>query len=104
MWMSIVLPLLAVTVAPLLAVLAYSNIRTAGGRRYFTAFDERDRNPPPEAGDCRRYQGPAHVVSRFMDLLGYAWPLLRVYLWRAISPTFREKIMIVTATANDCPQ
>lgn len=104
MWTNIILTFFIALILPPLAGLVYSFIRTDGGRRYDLRFFEKDRIARPRSGDKRRYQGPGHLVSRAVDLLRYAYPLLRVYVFRAIPPGFREKIMIVTAMGNDCPQ
>ena len=104
MWINMIFAfLIALGLLPL-AVVAYSFARTAGGRRYDTRFFEKDRIAQPRSGDKRRYQGAGHLVIRAGDLLRYAYPLLRVYVFRAIPPGFREKIMIVTAMGNSCPQ
>lgn len=85
-----------------LAIVIYSFVRTAGGRRYDLTFFEKDRGNRPGLAVKRRYRGAGHILFRVYDLLGYAYPLVRVYAFRALSPGFREKIMLVTAMGNDC--
>lgn len=50
----------------------------------------------------RRYRSPGHLLRHLGDLAGNIPAIARVYALRAISPAFREQIMIVTAMANDC--
>jgi hypothetical protein len=50
----------------------------------------------------RFYKNPSHFLHHFRELLCIQVPMAEVYLLRAIAPTFRERIMIVTATANQC--
>jgi hypothetical protein len=85
-----------------LAAVGYSLIWTAGGVRYDLSFYEKDQGHQPGTVFRRRYRSPGHFLYRFFDLTRYAWPLVQVYGLRAISPGFREKIMITTAMANNC--
>ena len=87
-----------------LFILACSFVRTAGGLPPDLSFDRRDRCRRSGYTGKRRFQSPGHLLRRCADTLGYAYPLLQVYLFRKISPAFREKIMIITAMANQCPQ
>ncbi len=98
-WTIVVVPGL-----PLLLVLIGSLVYTAAGRRCFPSFYEKDRCGQPGTVVKRQYRGPGHVLFRLLDLLGYTFPLLRVYVLRTLSPAFREKIMITTAMANRCAQ
>lgn len=50
----------------------------------------------------RRYRSLPQVTHHLTELASQTVPLARVYLLRAISPAFREQVMIVTALANDC--
>jgi hypothetical protein len=50
----------------------------------------------------RFYMNPSHFLHHFRELLCIQVPMAEVYLLRAIAPTFRERIMIVTAMANQC--
>jgi hypothetical protein len=50
----------------------------------------------------RRYRTPAQLVHHLQELIGLTPPLAQIYLLRAITPAFREQIMIVTAQSNDC--
>jgi hypothetical protein len=52
----------------------------------------------------RRYKNPGHLFHHLKELAGLAVPLSKVYVLRALPPSFREQIMIVTAMANECPQ
>ena len=50
----------------------------------------------------RRYRSPGHLLHHLGELAGNILPIARVCVLRAITPAFREQIMIVTAMANDC--
>ena len=50
----------------------------------------------------RRYRSPGHLLHHLWELAGFALPLFEVYVLRALSPVFREQIMIVTAMADEC--
>lgn len=50
----------------------------------------------------RRYRSPGHFIHHTRELAGLLVQIREVYLLRSLSPAFREKIMIVTAMANDC--
>jgi hypothetical protein len=50
----------------------------------------------------RRYRSPGHLLHHQWELAGLAVPLFEVYVLRALSPAFREQIMIVTAMADEC--
>ena len=104
MGIQIIVTLLAGLILMLMAVFIWSFIRTTAGTRYDLSFYERDKAYQPGAVVKRRYQNAGHLLYRLIDTLRYAYPILRVYLLRALSPKFREKIMITTATANSCPQ
>jgi len=52
----------------------------------------------------RRYNSPGHFFHHLKELAGLSVPLLRVYVLQALSPSFREQVMIVTAMADACPQ
>ncbi|MFH1149558.1 MAG: hypothetical protein V1748_03695 [Actinomycetota bacterium] len=57
----------------------------------------------PEAGESRRrYRSLSHAHHHARQLTSLLVPVTEVYLLRAISPAFREQIMIVTAMSNDC--
>jgi hypothetical protein len=51
----------------------------------------------------RRYRSPGHVLHHALELAGASLPLARVYVLRAIPPSLREQVMIVTAMSNACP-
>lgn len=50
----------------------------------------------------RVWHGPGHVAFHLREFLALAFPLSAVYVLHAISPAFRERIMLVTALANGC--
>ena len=50
----------------------------------------------------RRFESPGHFIYHLKDLLSIQVPIAEIYLLRAITPTFRERIMLVTAFANEC--
>lgn len=51
----------------------------------------------------RRYLSAGHALHHLKEAVGLARPTAEVYLRQAISPAFREMIMITTATADNCP-
>lgn len=56
-----------------------------------------------EEGETRRsFRTPSHFLHHLRELLAVQFPVAEVYLLRAISPAFRERIMLVTAYANEC--
>jgi hypothetical protein len=56
-----------------------------------------------EEGLSRRsFRSPSHFLHHLRGLLSVQTPIAEVYLMRAISPAFRERIMLVTAYANEC--
>jgi hypothetical protein len=56
-----------------------------------------------EEGSARRsYRSLSHFLYHLRELLSVQVPITEVYLMRAISPAFRERIMLVTAYANEC--
>ena len=50
----------------------------------------------------RTFRGLPHLLYHLKRVLRLQVPLAEVYLLRAISPVFRERIMLVTAMANSC--
>jgi hypothetical protein len=50
----------------------------------------------------RRFRTPAQFAHHLRELIGLTPPLAQIYVLRAITPAFREQIMIVTAQSNDC--
>jgi len=72
-----------------------------GGRERELSMHEDDW-PDLTSGKPRRYRSPGHALHHARELLGLTRPATEVYLLRAISPAFREQIMIVTAMSNDC--
>ena len=50
----------------------------------------------------RRYRSPGHLLHHLWELAGLAVPIFEVYALRALSPAFREQIMLVTAMADNC--
>ena len=59
---------------------------------------------PEEGGPAapRTWRGPGQFFHHLREMAALTAPLARVYLARAISPAFRERIMLVTARANSC--
>lgn len=102
MWADILIGLLVVLGGLIAAAIGYSFVRTAGGTRYDLFFDEKDKCYAPGAVVKRKYRNPGHLLSRLTDTLRYFYPVFRVYILRALSGKFREKIMITTAMANRC--
>jgi hypothetical protein len=50
----------------------------------------------------RRFETTGHLFHHLKDLLSIQVPIAEVYLLRAITAAFRERIMLVTALANEC--
>jgi hypothetical protein len=55
-----------------------------------------------EGDSHRRYRSWRQASHHLKELARLAPQLAEVYLRRSISPAFREEIMLVTATCNDC--
>lgn len=56
-----------------------------------------------EEGSGRRsYRSLSHYLFHLRELMSVQAPIAEVYLMRAITPAFRERIMLVTAYANEC--
>jgi hypothetical protein len=55
-----------------------------------------------EGSSRRTYRSLSHFLFHLRELLSVQIPMAEVYLLRAISPAFRERIMLVTAYANEC--
>ena len=51
----------------------------------------------------RRYRSPGHLLHHLRELAALGVPLARVYALRALTPAFREQIMITTALTDSCP-
>lgn len=51
----------------------------------------------------RYYKSTGHFLHHLGELTTLTVPAFESYVMRAIEPTFREQIMLVTAMANDCP-
>jgi hypothetical protein len=75
-----------------------SGIRT----RLNTSFYDKDRFNHPGQFVQRKFRNPLHFLHNLYDLITYTPDLIRVYLGRAISPRFREMIMLTVASTNDC--
>jgi hypothetical protein len=65
-------------------------------------FLEKDKFHTPGQFVKRKFKDPLHFLHNLADLLTYTPDLFRVYIGRAISPAFREKIMLTVAGSNDC--
>lgn len=55
-----------------------------------------------EGASRRSYRSGSHFLYHLRELASVQVPLAEVYLRRAMSPAFRERIMLVTAYANAC--
>lgn len=56
-----------------------------------------------DEGETRRsFRNPSHFLYHLRELLAVQVTVAEVYLSRTISPAFRERIMLVTAYANEC--
>jgi len=102
MWIQIILNFLIVIGFLLAISVIYSFIRTAGGTRYDLSFYEKDRCHQPGVMVKRRYKSAGHLLHRLLDTLQYSYPIFRVYILRALSAKFREKIMLTAAITNQC--
>jgi hypothetical protein len=67
-----------------------------------TLFSEKDKFHNPGQFVQRHFKEPLHFLHNLFDLLTYTPDLIRVYFGRAISPRFREMIMLTVASTNDC--
>jgi hypothetical protein len=67
-----------------------------------TLFYEKDKLHRPGQFVQRQFKDPIHFLHNLVDLLTYTPDLIRVYFGRAISPGFREMIMLTVASTNDC--
>ncbi len=63
---------------------------------------ERDWSPYEEGSARRAFHGVSHFLYHLRELLAVQAPIAEIYLLQAIPPDLREKIMLVTATANEC--
>lgn len=70
--------------------------------RLNTSFYEKDKFHTPGRFVQRKFRDPLHFLHNLFDLFTYTPDLFRVYLGRAISPGFREMIMLTVASSNDC--
>lgn len=61
-----------------------------------------DITGPPGVPAVRYWKSWSHLHYHLRELLPLAWKVVRVYL-HAIPPSFRERLMLVTADANGCP-
>ena len=50
----------------------------------------------------RRFESPGHFIHHLKDLLSIQVPVAEVYLLPVITAAFRERIMLVTAFADEC--
>ena len=67
-----------------------------------TSFYNKDKLNYPGQFVQRKFKEPSHFLHNLLDLLTYTPDLIRVYIGGAISPRFREMIMLTVASANDC--
>jgi hypothetical protein len=58
---------------------------------------------PYEEGSLRRrFRSFSHFLYHLRELVSVQHPAAMVFLTLAINPAFRERIMLVTAYANEC--
>lgn len=76
----------------------------ARSRRPTVSMHELDWRDPDDTETRRRYRSPGHLLHHLWELAGLAAPLFEVYVLRALSPAFREQVMIVTAMADECSE
>jgi hypothetical protein len=63
-----------------------------------------DWRGPEEGPVHREYRSLGHAVHHWRELLNLGLlTVADIYLRHAISPAFRERIMILTAACNECP-
>lgn len=74
----------------------------AGGREPDLSLHEADWEIYLEGMASRRFMSLDHFVHHLAKLMRILLPLGEVYMLRAMSPAFRERVMIVTSMANDC--
>jgi len=67
-----------------------------------TSFYDKDKYNNLGQFIQRRFKDPLHFAHNLFDLLTYTPDLIKVYFGKAISPDFREKIMLTVASTNDC--
>jgi alkylhydroperoxidase/carboxymuconolactone decarboxylase family protein YurZ len=67
-----------------------------------TSFYDKDKFNHPGQFVQRKFKDPIHFMHNLFDLLTHTPDLIRVYFGRAISPGFREMIMLTVAITNDC--
>jgi len=67
-----------------------------------TSFYDKDKFNHPSQFVQRKFKDPIHFMHNLFDLLTHTPDLIRVYFGRAISPGFREMIMLTVAVTNDC--
>lgn len=67
-----------------------------------TSFYHKDKFNHPGQFVQRKFKDPIHFMHNLFDLVTYTPDLIRVYVGRAISPGFREMIMLTVASTNDC--
>ncbi len=75
---------------------------TAVGREPRLGLHQCDWSLYEEGLSRRSYRNLSHFLHHFKELLSVQVPVAEIYLGRAISPAFRERIMLVTAMANQC--
>ena len=89
-----------VAIAGMLGAAAYT--AAASRREPEVALHECDWLILEEGVYRRRFESPGHFIHHLRDLLSIQVPIAEVYLLRAITAAFRERIMLVTAFANEC--
>lgn len=87
----------------MLAAATYGGLRLLRSRGQAASMHPDDWLDGAGVRAPRRYRSVPQALHHLTELVSFTIPLAEVYLLRAISPAFREQVMIVTALANDCP-
>lgn len=83
-------------------VLATAFSPRRGGKEPRVSLHPQDLPPHQELGGRRTWRSAGHLLHHLRELSMLSGPLARTYLLRGIDPAFRERVMLVTAMANDC--
>jgi len=89
-----------ITLAGMLGAAAYA--MAASRREPGVELHECDWFILEEGVDRRCFENPGHFIHHLRELVSIQVAIAEVYLLRAITAAFRERIMIVTALANEC--
>ncbi|WP_287153124.1 hypothetical protein [Candidatus Solincola tengchongensis] len=87
----------------ILGALGLGTMVLQGGGERTVSMHPYDWRGPQIGVVHREYRNLKHAFHHWKELVGLGlMTLADIYLRHAISPAFRERIMIVTATCNDC--